>query len=253
MAQIKKIAFFFLRKIATFLYVLSTRMLRASHSEWRCRGWSNRQLREWGALCKGAIINVSGWKDEDKEGGFYRDYFPEKTSYSISNIEGVCGLSGKKNEFYLNLENGLPEEYEQKFDVVFNHTVLEHVFDIRKAVANLCALSKDLVILVVPFIQPMHWEPGSFEDYWRPTPFALNNLLKENGFKIIHYRDNDNPVNNVYMFFVASCDPEKWQSKFNLTDVIDQKKPLGNCRYTFGMPTWLMKKKKVYKQCSNEL
>lgn len=186
MFEVRNLAILILNNIAPLLYVLSTRLLRYCHPEWRCRYWSNRELRKLGHLFQGDIINVSGWKDQDKEGGYYADYFPQKSSYSISNIKGEHGLSGQKNEIYLNLEEDLPDNLHKKFDVVFNHTVLEHVYDIRKAGANLCTLSRNIVIVVVPFMQPMHWEPESYLDYWRPTPFVFDKLFKENGFEIIY-------------------------------------------------------------------
>ena len=39
------------------------------------RIWSNQELRKFSHLFRGKVINVSGWKDCDKEGHIYRDYF----------------------------------------------------------------------------------------------------------------------------------------------------------------------------------
>lgn len=39
------------------------------------------------------------------------------------------------------------------FDVVFSHTVLEHLYDVQAAVSTLCALTRHTVIVIVPFIQ----------------------------------------------------------------------------------------------------
>lgn len=39
------------------------------------RVWSNRELEKFGHLFSGKGVNVSGWKDIDKEGKKYRDYF----------------------------------------------------------------------------------------------------------------------------------------------------------------------------------
>ena len=58
----------------------------------------------------------------------------------------------------------LPVELENQFDVVFNHTTLEHIFDIFTAFQNLCRLTKDILIIVVPFLQEQH---ENFGDYWR--------------------------------------------------------------------------------------
>jgi hypothetical protein len=229
-------------KLGSFLYGISTRILRVCHPEWKARIWSNRELRKFGDLFCGDIINVSGWDDGDKEGNFYCDYFPNKSSYVISNISGARGLTGAENEIYLDLSKELPKELFKQYDVVFNHTVLEHIFDIFKAVENLCNLSRDIIILIVPFIQEVHWEPGSYFDYWRPTNFALEQLFSKNGFEILYFSHNDNPAFDVYFFCIASCQPQKWEKIFPPSKKITVINAPGNAKYQYGRPDWLIKK-----------
>jgi hypothetical protein len=114
----------------------------------------------------------------------------------------------------------LPTNLISRFDVVYNHTTLEHIYDIRKAVSALCQLSGDIVIVIVPFMQMVHWEPESYQDYWRPTPFALVNMFAENGFDIIYLSFNDNPVYDVYLFCIATRNPDKWSSSFPIQEEI---------------------------------
>lgn len=121
------------------------------------RIWSNRELRRFAGLFEGDIVNVSGWKDMDKEGGFYRDYFSNASTYTITNYNpDKTSCKEKEPEIVLDLENRLPDELVSRFDVVFNHTVLEHVYDFRTAFHNLCLMTRDIVIIVVPFLQQMH-------------------------------------------------------------------------------------------------
>lgn len=176
------------------------------------RVWSNQELRKFAHLFSGDIVNVSGWDDRDKEEGKYADYFKDKKSYTITNYKGKKGISNLPNEIYLDLENYLPSNLEGKFDVVFNHTTLEHVFDIFGAFKNLCLLSRDVVILVVPFIEGVHELPGSFGDYWRPTYLALERLFQENGFTVLY--GSSRPILPFYHFFIASKKPEKWKGVF---------------------------------------
>ena len=61
---------------------------------------------------------------------------------------------------FIDLATKLPDEFRQKFNVVFNHTTIEHVYDIHAAVRNLCDLSSDIVIFVVPFKQDVHYDEG---------------------------------------------------------------------------------------------
>jgi hypothetical protein len=55
----------------------------------------------------GNIVNVSGWRDEDKEGGTYRErHFTRATDYWITNWKAEArGLHGDlPNEQFLDLE-----------------------------------------------------------------------------------------------------------------------------------------------------
>ncbi|MCX7803974.1 MAG: hypothetical protein N3A38_02180 [Planctomycetota bacterium] len=196
------------------VFAAASGLLARLRPDWHPRRWSNAELRRVARLFEGDIINVSGWDDRDKEGGRYADYFPNKRSYRISNIGGARGASGREDEIYLDLSLPLPEELRGRFDVVFNHTTLEHIYDIRAALANLCGLSRDVVITVAPFMQAMHWDEGSYLDFWRPTPFALEHMFEENGFRALYMSWNDNPVYPVYLFCVASRNPERWEGKF---------------------------------------
>ncbi|WP_155997126.1 hypothetical protein [Thioalkalivibrio sp. ALMg3] len=174
------------------------------------RVWSNKELKKFKSHFIGDIANISGWKDEDKEGGFYRAYFPNASSYTISNYSTEsCGFQGDiENEIFLDLTAPVPSSLELRFDVVFNHTVLEHVFEVNSALDALCSLSKDIVVLVVPFLQEQHADYG---DYWRFTPLCVERLLRERGFATIYINYNDNARTSVYVFAIASRRPERWK------------------------------------------
>ncbi len=180
----------------------------------QARVWSNKVLRSTVSVFGGDIIDVSGWKDEDKEGGHYQDYFPQARSYTVSNFYGEYGTAdGVPGEIFIDLEQPLPQELCQKFDVVFNHTTLEHIFEVETAFANLAALTKDVLIVVVPFLQQLHIVEGSFEDYWRLTPFALKKLCEKHGLTPIYCAGNNVPRQSVYVIMIASKHPEIWAGK----------------------------------------
>lgn len=188
-------------------------MKRIARDEARPRNWSNAELRKFAPLFDGAVINVSGWRDEDKTGGHYRDYFTAATSYNISNYRGESGITGATDEVFIDLEADLPPELAGQYQVAFNHTVLEHVFDIKKAIANICALSHDTVILVTPFLQQVHYIENSFGDWWRPTPMCIERLLEEQGFQVVYQSSNDNPWYIVYVVTIACRNPEKYRHR----------------------------------------
>ena len=176
------------------------------------RVWSNAELARFAPLFSGRVVNVSAWKDVDKEGRRYRDYFTAATSYSITNYHAEArGWQGTAEEIFLDLEQPLPAGLEQDFDVVFNHTTLEHIFDLRQAFANLCGMSRDVVILVVPFLQPYHTDYG---DYWRFSPLAVKRLFDEQGMELNYLSFNSHRAAAVYVFAIASRYPERWRQHF---------------------------------------
>lgn len=90
-----------------------------------------------------------------------------------------------------------------KYDVVFNHTTLEHVFDVTRAFKNLCSLSRKYVVLVTPFLQQEHPVEDAYDDFWRPTKSCLKKLFEENNFTVVYQSSNDNNWYNIYIFTVA--------------------------------------------------
>ncbi len=174
------------------------------------RLWSNQELRKFSRLFHTDVVNVSAWKDEDKEGDLYRNYFNKALSYTITNFNTeTYGSQGLPGELFLDLEQPLPKELKGKFGVVFNHTTLEHVYDFRQAFVNLCDLSSDIVIIVVPFLQQMH---APYGDFWRFTPLAIKKMFEEQHMELLYLSFNEHPHSSVYLFCIASKHPERWNS-----------------------------------------
>ncbi|MBX6422820.1 class I SAM-dependent methyltransferase [Thermosulfurimonas sp. F29] len=174
------------------------------------RKWSNQELQKFAPLFRGKVINVSAWKDQDKEGRRYKDYFENASEYCISNYYSEFrGFQGNlEKEIFLDLTIPIPKELENQFDVVFNHTTLEHIFDVFTAFQNLCRLTKDILIIVVPFLQEQHED---FGDYWRFTPLTLKKLMQQNNLEMIYINYNDTGNTSIYLFAIGSKNPEKWE------------------------------------------
>lgn len=176
------------------------------------RRWSNRELKKFAGWFPGEVVNVSAWKDEDKEGAHYADYFTQKTGYSITNYKAEArGIQGAANEIFLDLEQPLDPALAGRFDVVFNHTTLEHVYELQAAFGNLCAMSRDLVIVVVPWLQPYHSDYG---DYWRISPLAAKKMFEANRLEPLYISFNEDAFASVYVFAIGTKHPERWRSKF---------------------------------------
>lgn len=175
------------------------------------RRWSNQELARFAPLFDSPVVNVSAWEDSDKEGRTYKSYFPN-AEYWISNYGTSQGaMQGRSDEFYLDLQTALPAEQCRRFATVLNHTTLEHVWDFRTAFANLCALSRDAVIIVVPWLQPQHSDYG---DYWRFSPQAVVRLFEEQSMHVVHLDWNRGAGESVYVLAIAVRDPERWKPHF---------------------------------------
>lgn len=179
------------------------------------RLWSNSELAKFAHLFEGDVANVSAWKDIDKAGRRYRDYFSKARSYTITNYKSEArGFQGREGEIFLDLEKPLAPDLISRFDVVFNHTTLEHIYDFRTAFSNLCAMSRDIVILVVPFLQQYHTTYG---DYWRFSPLAIDRMFKDNALTPLYINFNGHRQSSVYIFAIASRFPERWSGAFDWT------------------------------------
>lgn len=179
------------------------------------REWSNMVLRRLATEIEGAVVNVSGWDDRDKTGSTYRQYFTGADSYSITNFRGERGLDESKQltDFELDLREPLRTDLEQRFDAVFNHTTLEHIFDVHTAFANLCRLSRDLVIVVVPFAQEVHFT-SAYGDYWRFTPMGLRELFRMNGLEVVFESSSPHSDAGVYLLFVGARRADRWRDRW---------------------------------------
>lgn len=167
----------------------------------KARIWSNQMLRKYAEKFEGSVCNISGWKDDDKEGGKYKDYFVNASSYSITNYGGYRGV-GNGDDIRLDLETDLPAELRRKWNIVFNHTTLEHIFNVNKAVENLCEMAEDVLICVVPFLQEVHISE-SYGDFWRFSPYVMERMMESNGFSL-QVCDYNNDFNTaVYLFCIA--------------------------------------------------
>jgi hypothetical protein len=176
------------------------------------RIWSNGEVRKLAPIFTGDVVNVSAWDDRDKEGGHYKEYFSNASGYYCTNYAGARGYQNKENEYFVDLTKDIPEELRRRFDVVFNHTTLEHIFDVRAAFKNLCEMTKDAAIIVVPFSQVQH-EREPYKDYWRFTPSCIRELFRENQMEVIYEAESNLKNAAIYLLLVASREPQKWEGR----------------------------------------
>lgn len=180
------------------------------------RLWSNKVLKSFSQQVTGSVINVSAWNDEDKGGLHYRQYFPKATDYTISNFPGWRGKDSI-SDVAIDLEGELEADLLGRFSFVFNHTTLEHIYDVRKAVANLCKLSSNAVFVVVPFAQYLHGPEDA--DFWRISPYALRRMFLESGFSEVMCTAGPSGNSVKYICYLASKLSKNVQSPTDCTGV----------------------------------
>ena len=174
------------------------------------RWWSNDELKLFSDYYSGDVLNVSAGADKDKDGSCYREYFKKAKSYTITNyvLEDVDGY----DQIELDLEKELNPQLKNQYELVFNHTILEHIYDTKAAISNMCSMSNDTVISVVPWMQPYHHVENQYKDWWRFSPFSLVQLFNEEGFKTLYINWNKDPFGYIYIFHIASKKPENWNT-----------------------------------------
>lgn len=241
------------------------------------RLWSNKELKKIAHLFQGSVVNVSAWRDLDKSiksygeyirgdcnaGVPYRSYFVNAEKYSITNYPKDAGKGGPEAKtaadgpyesmIDLDLEEELPRDLVGKFDVVLSHTVLEHVFNVNKAFANLCSMSQDIVILVVPFVQMVHDFNGNYRDYWRFTPFALDRLFEANGYTVLYRAGSDLCQTSLYYFYVASRKPDNWSEHFHPEPLESQLENLNTGGRVFPLARLHLRFEMLLRRCANVL
>ena len=72
-------------------------------------------------------------------------------------------------------------------------------------------MSRDAVVIVVPWLQPYHSEYG---DYWRFSPKAVARLFADNGYAPARVVWNRDAGASVYVFAVGVRDPARWRGVF---------------------------------------
>lgn len=184
------------------------------------RIWSNNQLRHLAPLCRGSVVNVSAGDDVDKQGATYREYFTAADEYHTTNWAGGSyrGFGERDDEIPLDLTAELPAELIGRYDVALNHTTLEHIFEVRTAMTNLCRMTRDAVIVVVPFAQVQH-ENAGYQDFWRFTPTCLRAMFAAEGLRMVYEAANNDFNAGTYVCAVASRHPDRWSERLEYRPV----------------------------------
>jgi len=176
-------------------------------------------------------INVSGYLDSDKENNFYVNYF-RINNYVISIYDNDKSYSNRESAIIIDLDGSAIKEnatHFQKYDLVFSHTVLEHVKNPFLAFSNLEYLlaPNGVLISVVPFIYKFHFSDGDFGDYWRYTPHSLKLLHEKTGLYINLMEVGPSNGYEKYIITVASRHAGYTNFEFNISKFQEWNNTLG--------------------------
>lgn len=167
------------------------------------RRWSNTALKDMVRSMEGyaSVINVSGWRDEDKQGRFYREYFPDAVEYLVTGYDSDTERSATDAPIVDLMD---PNTVKVSADVAFTHTVLEHVPNPHLAVTTLARIARTYILTVVPVVQGFHFSPGNYGDYFRFMPHSMAYMLEANGFQVERVAIGPRYSYTKYMVCLAS-------------------------------------------------
>lgn len=191
------------------------------------RLWSNEDVRKVGELLGHlhGIINVSGDLDEDKYGSHYRNYF-NTAKYDISNYESDDFRGGSGDSLKIDLEKPIPSSLLNSYELVFNHTTLEHVWDVRMAMDNLVKLSSRYIYIIVPFKQKLHFYDEGFKDYHRLTHFWFREYAKRNQLKVLY--ENYGPKDSLDVYISVLLSKNQQDAEMDILDMSNLNRRLGS-------------------------
>jgi hypothetical protein len=138
----------------------------------------NKILRKQISSLEGVkiILNAGCSQSQtDKNGTFYKDYFPSAQYYTLNNDPNIKDDSDRHFDMDIHDLSSI----KIKFDLVICNCVLEHVRNPFIVAKQLEDVSNKYIFIAVPFIVPFHQkEDAKIKDYWRFTDNGLRELFK---------------------------------------------------------------------------
>lgn len=148
--------------------LLETLLRRGANVALGTRGWSDRRVAAVADGFSGSVLEIgSGRQDLGAEAYSVRRLFAPAVDFTQSDVNP---------EFGHEVVDVTSMQIDQRFDLVICMYVLEHVYDVTTAVANLHRAVRPggRVLVAVPHLYPYHDEPI---DFWRFTEHSLRLLF----------------------------------------------------------------------------
>jgi hypothetical protein len=139
------------------------------------RRWQNKFLREFTAgLTIGSVINLGATPEAaDKEGGRYRDYFPDADFKALD-------TRPHDHPDYIQGDLMDPDQGHGPYDLVIAMSLIEHIDKPWKAAPVMSGLIAPggHMFVAMPWFYPTH-EGDDFGDHWRARPSGLAHLFED--------------------------------------------------------------------------
>lgn len=133
------------------------------------------------------------------------EHFFESSEYIGIDVatSGECGPEKKAEFFFDGIRLPFPDDY---FDGVLASEVFEHVFDLDVTLHEIHRVLKPggQLLFTCPFVWPLHEQPYDFARY---TPFALEQLLSDAGFRVISKQTKGTPIEVMGQMFLIEIIP----------------------------------------------
>jgi SAM-dependent methyltransferase len=135
------------------------------------RRWTDAAAADLARSSRGLrVLEIgSGRQDLGTDAYSLKSLFPEAGEFVQSDVNPAFGHR---------IVDITDMSMDQEFDVILCMNVLEHVFDVQKAVDNLRKALRPggKLMIAVPFLYPYHDEPV---DFWRLTEHSLRELCRD--------------------------------------------------------------------------
>lgn len=147
---------------------------------------SNLWLRHQARGIQGHVLSVGSGADTDGEGGRYRGYFKNCSSYKTSDLDPA-----RRCDLVVDIRS-MTQILDESFNCVFCNAVLEHVDDFLGALREITRILRvgGILLLGLPLRYEIHMAPS---DYWRFTEHGIRYMLHRD-YEILNLTPMDTSV-----------------------------------------------------------
>jgi SAM-dependent methyltransferase len=135
----------------------------------------------------------------------FAPFFDRARYESLEHPNGINrkGMGGIQYDYVCELDHQSFPVESGRFDLVYCHSVLEHIFDIKQFLVNVKRVLKSggRIYINVPFVYYEHEVP---HDYCRYTRFGLHRHIIDSGMEVLSIEPSSNAFEGASSFLLMS-------------------------------------------------